>query len=141
MRLSSVSGGECVGEAMQSQIGGSQSFFLSVSRTDTNVDATLRSASGDYVCTFTRGNGDASGFDFGQRGYFSCEGGFWIRGFVCDRGIHRDMLTLGQSLSGRISGNEISGILHIDRVVMDSGEPDVDIALLEMRYDYTGGRE
>jgi hypothetical protein len=55
MRLTSVSGGECVGETMQSEIGVPKSHSLSVTRTGSHVDATLKSASGDYDCTFTGG--------------------------------------------------------------------------------------
>ena len=140
-RLTAVSGGECVGETMQSQIGIPKSHSLSVTRTGSNVEATLKSASGDYACTFTGGNGDASGFTFGQIGYFSCAVGFQVRGFLCGSGERRDMLTLGQDLSGRISGNEISGTWRVDRVViMGPDEPSVDIALLETTSDYTGGR-
>ena len=139
-RLTSVSGGECIGETMQSQIGVPKSYSLSATRTGSNVEATLKSASGDYACTFTGGNGDASGFTFGEIGYFSCAVGFQIRGFLCGSGMRRDMLTLGQTLSGRISGNEISGTWRIDRVVMGPDEPSIDIGLLETTSGYTGSR-
>jgi hypothetical protein len=139
-RLTSVNGGECVGETMRPQIGTAKSYSLSVTRTGSNVEATLRSASGDYDCTFTGGTGDADGFTFGQIGYFSCEVGFQIRDFQCGGGIRRDMVTLGQSLSGRISGNEISGTWDVERVVMDPDDPSVDIGLLETTADYTGSR-
>ena len=60
---------------MQSQIGVPKSYSLSTTRTGSNVDATLRSTSGDYVCKFTGGSGDTNGFTFGQIGTFSCESG------------------------------------------------------------------
>jgi hypothetical protein len=124
---------------MQLEIGVPKSHSLSVTRTGSHVDATLKSASGDYDCTFTGGNGDASGFTF-EHGFFSCEVGFQVYGFLCRNGMRRDLLTLGQTLTGRISGDEISGTLSVDRVATDPDNPAVDIALLETTGDYTGGR-
>jgi hypothetical protein len=141
-RLTSVSGGECVGEKMQSQIGVPKSYSLSTTRTGSNVDAMLRSTAGDYACTFTGGQGDTNGFTFGQTGYFSCEAGGLVRGVLClSTGVQRDMEALGQTLSGRVSGNTISGTWHVSWVVYRPGEPFVgDIATLETTTEYTGSR-
>src|SRR5688500_17044985 len=53
VRLVMADGGECVGETLRSsQMGIPQSYSLSVTPIDSRVDVTLRSASGDYECTF-----------------------------------------------------------------------------------------
>ena len=66
---------------MQSEIGVPKSYLLSITRSGNTVDATLKSASGDYDCTFTGLRGDSDGFEFGPTGgYFSCKSG----GLICD---------------------------------------------------------
>lgn len=141
-RLTSARGGECVGETMQSQMGVPKSYSLSTTRTGSNVDAKLKSTSGDYACTFTGGNGDTNGFTFGQTGYFWCEVGGQIHGVQCfGNGVRRDMDQVGQTFAGRISGNSISGTWHVSWVVYAPGEPFVgDIAVLETTTEYTGTR-
>ena len=140
-RLSSASGGECVGEAMQSEIGLPKSYSLSITRTGNTVDATLKSASGDYDCTFSGLRGDSDGFEFGPTGgYFSCNSGGLIHGFECAGGVHRDMEALGQTLYGRISGSDISGTWNISWVITPPGERFVEIAAFETMTKYTGSR-
>jgi hypothetical protein len=141
--MMSANGGECVGETMQSQIGVPKSYSLAITQTGGNVDATLKSTSGDYACTFTGGHGDASGFGSGPGEgfrYFACEVGGELRGFLCHNGSRRDMLALGQSLDGRISGNQITGTWNVSWVIMLPDEPDVEIAALETTSHYSGSR-
>jgi hypothetical protein len=139
VRLTAAEGGECVGPTMQTQIGVPKSYSLTMSPRGSMVDVTVRSASGDYACTFpARPEGD--GFTtFGVGGYYSCETSLMVRDFVCDNGMHRDMLSLGQNISGRISGNEISGEWNGGWVVMEAGSGD-DMADLETTAQYTGNR-
>lgn len=126
---------------MQSQIGVPKSYSLSTTRIGSNVDATLKSTSGDYACTFTGESGDTTGLTFGQFRYFSCEVGGHIRDILCGNGLRRDMQALGQTLSGRISGNSVSGTWNVSWIIYAPGEPFVgDIAALETTTEYTGNR-
>jgi hypothetical protein len=125
---------------MRSQIDVPRSYTLTTTQTDSRVDAILKSTSGDYVCTFTGGTGDASGFTFGTTGgRFWCEPGGKLHGLVCANGMQRDMEALGHTLSGRISGNDISGTWGVSWVVTPADQPSVDIAL-ETTTQYTGTR-
>lgn len=137
VRLTAASGGGCVGETMQSQVGMPKSYSLLIAQNVTKVDVTLTSASGDYACTFTGGSADSSGFSFGpSEGYYSCERGDLIRGFRCANGMLRDIVSLGQNLFGRVSGTEISGTWDVSWVLLSDDGPGV-----ETRAQFTGRRQ
>jgi hypothetical protein len=143
VRLTAASGGECVGETMQSQIGVPESYSLSITPQGSHVKVTLRSMSGDYACTFPA-MAESDGFTtFGVNGWMSCETSGVVRGFTCANGTTRDMLRLGENISGQISGNEISGRWHVSQIVMVAGVDLAggdDIAGLETAAQYTGSR-
>ena len=144
VRLVGADGGECVGETMRSsQMETPKSYSLSVTPpNDSRVDVTLRSASGDYACTFparTQSDGFTS---FGVPGFLSCEipGGF-VRGFVCKDGRLRDLISIGENISGHISGNQITGEWRVSWVVVEPGvHVPLEIAELEATYRYEGSR-
>ena len=139
VRLTTVAGGECVGETMQSQVGVPQSYSLSTTSKGSTVDVTLRSASGDYACTFPA-RAESDGFTtFGVNASYSCTTSLVAQDFVCANGIRRDMMRLGENISGRITGNEISGRWNVSWVVMEAGRGN-DIAGMETTAQYTGNR-
>lgn len=139
VRMSSVVGGECVGKMMHSDIGVPKDYSLSIRRNGNTADVTLRSASGDYACTFpARMDGD----DFttvGVPGFMSCErqDTGLIRGFACANGSLRDMFDLGEDISGHISGNEIAGEWTATWMISEGGR---DIAAMETTSQYRGAR-
>jgi hypothetical protein len=116
-----------------------QSYSLSVTPIDSRVDVTLRSASGDYECTFpAKAEGD--GFTtVGVPGFLSCEAGGIVRGFVCDDGRVRDLFSWGEDISGHISGNQITGEWSVGSAVLEPGSRN-DVGWLETTYQYTGNR-
>jgi hypothetical protein len=139
VHLATVAGGECVGETMQSQVGVPQSYSLSTTSKGSAVDVTLRSASGDYACTFPA-RAESDGFTtFGVNAWYSCTTSLVAQDFVCANGIRRDMMRLGENISGRISGNEIRGRWNVSWVVMEAGRGN-DIAGMETTAQYTGNR-
>jgi hypothetical protein len=144
VRLVTADGGECVGETMRSsQMGMPKSYSLSTTSKGGELNVTLRSASGDYACTFpAKAEGD--GFTtFGVPGWMSCETAKVLRGFVCDNGTVRDLSRLGENISGHVSGNQISGEWGVSWAVMVAGGRDDstdDIAGLEAMYQYAGSR-
>jgi hypothetical protein len=137
--MTGVVGGECVGEMMHSDIGVPKDYSLSITRKGNTADVFLRSASGDYACTFpARVDGD----DFttvGVPGWMSCErqDTGLVRGFACANGSLRDMFDLGEDISGHISGNEIAGEWKVSWMVSEGGR---DIAVMEATSQYTGAR-
>ena len=137
-RLMTVTGGECVGETLQSQIGVPEGYSLLVTQRGDNVDATLTSASGDLSCTYTEGTGDGTGFAFGVRGWFKCEPGQVVRNFPCGNGVLRDTESLGQTISAIISGTEISGTWRETRAVTLPGDLNHDVGYLETTRQFSG---
>lgn len=122
MRLETASGNECVAETMQSEIGVPKSYTLSVARKgEATVNVTLRSASGDYACTFPA-MAEPDGFTtVGVPGWLSCEAPGLIRGFRCSDGTLRDLMSFGENISGRISGTEITGNWSVSWIVIRAG--------------------
>ncbi len=116
-RLTMVTGGECVGDMMQSQIGAPKSYSLTMTAIDSTVAVTLTSASGDYVCTFTGVPLETDGTFGPARGRFSCKAGGNVQGFRCANGQERDIWMQDADVSGRISENEISGTWSEARLV------------------------
>ena len=101
-------GSSCVAETMRSQLGARSQHSLSIA--DDGV-VTVASASRDYLCTFTPLM-DNSGFTtYDQRGYYSCAGE--PKRFRCADGTTYDLISLGQNISGRVSGAEIAGTWDI----------------------------
>jgi hypothetical protein len=102
------SGGGCVAETMRSQIGVPTGYTLSV---DNNRKVTIATASGDYACSFTPLI-DSLGFTTDrQAGYYTCTNE--PRTFRCDNGESHRLISIGQGISGRVSGTEMSGAWDI----------------------------
>ncbi|HSL23227.1 MAG TPA: hypothetical protein VK886_16990 [Vicinamibacterales bacterium] len=137
-RLTDARGEECARLAAQSQLAAPKSYVLVVTQTGASAVVTLKSASGDYNCTFNGGTADSTGFVFGAVGTYTCEPGreAVIKGFRCANGTQLDLFAFGQNLSGRISGSEISGTWDVDWVDGYFGPTP-----LETKTEFTGTRQ
>jgi hypothetical protein len=115
-----------------------RSYSLSVTPNGSRVDVTLKSASGDYACTFpAKAEGD--GFTtLGVPGFMSCESPIMQR-FSCDDGRVRDLMSLGEDIFGNVAGNQITGQWSGTWAVMEAGGRD-DVGWLEAKYEYSGSR-
>jgi len=134
LRLTEVKGapdgGGCVGQAMQSQVGDPESFQLSVSAYG---QVTIGTASGDYACTFFSPSMDSGGFTtYGIPGYYSCRGE--PRALRCGNGQAYSLITFGQDIAARLSGNELSGTWDVHWYERD------DIFGVETKTQFTGTR-
>jgi hypothetical protein len=119
-----------------------KNYSLSITPNGSRVDVTLRSASGDYACTFAA-KAEGNGFTtVGVPGFMSCETYGVVRGFVCDDGRVRDLMSLGEDVSGEMSGDEITGEWSVSWAVLEAGGTNVfdEIGWLEATYRYTGTR-
>ena len=84
---------------------------------------TLTSLSGDYDCTFSGAAVDSNGFTtFGRPGFYVCRRDFRSTGFRCPDGSHLDLSTLGQDVSGTISGDDINGKWQVSWVDADRSD-------------------
>jgi hypothetical protein len=139
LRLTDVKGDGCVATTMSSQIGVPNRYSLSVIQTGGTVDATLRSASGDYLCTFTNVFADSSGFTtLGRRD--SCLTCLWavvLRDFRCSNGTLNDLISWSQDISARVSGTEISGQWSAG---FSDGPPLLGTTFAETKAEFTGSR-
>jgi hypothetical protein len=107
IRLTEVTGSGCVADTMRSQIGEPKPYTLSITPKNSTVSVTLKTASGDRACTFTP-VADSSGFTtYGKGGYYSCEE--WYLTFRCSDGTQHAIFSLGEDISGHLSGSEIIG--------------------------------
>jgi hypothetical protein len=139
VRLTTISGGDCVGDTMQSEIGVPKSYSLTTVTKDSTVEVTLKSASGDYACTFPA-RAESDGFTtFGVPGFLSCTINLGVRDFVCANGMRRDIVRFGENISGRISGNEISGRWDVEWEIWEPGSRSY-IGVMDTTAQYTGNR-
>jgi hypothetical protein len=104
LRLRDVAGTGCVAQSMRSQIGAPSAYSLSITE---NGSVTLRSASGDLACTFTPYVEGTSFTTYGHPGYYTCSQEKMHVG--CGDGTTRSLVSFGQGISGRVTGDEISG--------------------------------
>ncbi len=107
VRLTEVTGGGCVADTMRSQIGEPKPYTLSITPKSPTVSVTLKSGSGDRACTFTP-VADGSGFStYDAAGYYSCEN--WYLALRCSDGTQHNIFSIGENISGHLSGNEMTG--------------------------------
>lgn len=104
-RLTSASGGECVGVDFQAVVGASDSGTLTISQNGTSLTATLTSdvASGG-ACTYS-GTIDSNAF---RLTLTRCEGGMMFRDFPCANGARRDIEFATNPIEGTVTSTSLS---------------------------------
>lgn len=134
--FTAVSGSGCVAETMRSQMGMPSPYSLVITRKgDYSVALTLKTASGDRACTFTPVMDDSGGFTTSAPGgYYRCAQ--WYLDFRCNDGTLHGIFTIGENVSGRVTGNEISGVWSASW--FDGWE---DYSGIETRAEFTGKRQ
>ena len=104
LRLNSVSGGECVGSALQGAIGATDSGPLIITQTGSSLSATI----GDPTvgtCSYTGNvNGDSVTLNLSR-----CDGGMVLGGFPCSNGVQRDIEYLSNTINASVSGTSAVG--------------------------------
>jgi hypothetical protein len=123
-------GKQCVIESLRSEIDTHNQYSLALVQKGDRAELTLASASGDYMCTFPAVV-DNSGFTEGP-GYYTCARE--QRVLSCD-GTQHTLLTLGQGISGRFSGSEVSG--NWSAFWVDVGDDEDEF---EMKAQFTGSK-
>jgi hypothetical protein len=118
---------------MRSQIGVPMSYSLSIGQSNSVVNVTLKSASGDYACSFTPA-ADETGFTtYGKGGYYTCEQ--FLRPFRCSNGTAHSLFSFGEDISGKLSGSELAGTW--DAWWFDGVD---DMFGVGVKAEYTGSR-
>jgi hypothetical protein len=130
VRVTESRGKGCVADSLLAEINTHNQYSLSIVQKGNATDATLASASGDYACTFPV-LVENSGFTEGP-GYYSC--GRERRVVGCD-GTQHALATFGQTISGRFTNNDVSGVWSADWMDLTDDEHDV-----EMKAQFTGSR-
>ena len=134
VRVTGVTGSGCIAETMRSQIGVPKPYSLSITQTNYTVTVNLKSASGDYACTFTPVV-DSSGFTtYGKGGYYTCEQQFVP--VSCADGTMHGIVSYGEDISGQLSGTELKGAWDAwwsERLLASGFD-------VEMKAEYTGSR-
>jgi hypothetical protein len=111
LSVEAVTGNGCAVEGMESHIGVPSRYTLSVEQASgSTVNVTLSSGSGNYSCTLSNVVAYSGGFTtmgpFGHRG--GCVGRVVRQDFRCGNGTV-NLISWGEDISARISGNQISG--------------------------------
>ena len=137
VRVSDVGGDGCIADTMRSQIGVPEPYSLSITQKN-KVEVTLRSASGDYACTFTAfPDSDGNGFTtYGQSGTYRCEQLYL--NFRCTDGTQHRIASFGEDIAGHLFGSEMSGTW--DAAWFDSFEGVFSGSVAEMKTEFTGTR-
>ena len=105
LHLTEVKGDSgCIAEAMKSQLEVPSKSSLTI----TQSSVTITNPSGDYACTFDSFKTDSSSFTtYGVQGWFTCQSP--LLAVRCSDGSTYALFSMGQDISARLSGTEISG--------------------------------
>jgi len=102
--LSSVSGGECVGAAIQAAVGSTIGYTVAITQTGSSMSATVTSKSSGASCSYT-GTAGSNSFSFNAT---SCQAAN-AYGLQCSSGAMRDALLVADAFSGTVAGNTANG--------------------------------
>ena len=105
LRLTSSSGGECVGADFQSGSGLSDSGTLEISQSNASLTATLRSDLVPGACSYA-GNATAESFTLNL---IRCESGTLQPGYTCANGAVRDIEYTGNAITATVAGTAATG--------------------------------
>jgi hypothetical protein len=110
MRLSDASGDACVKEAVESLLGASMGYTISLTHDGHSGSVLIESHSHIFDCQFDHVEVEDSGFTSeGVQGQYSCSPLYVMEEFRCTNGRYVSLFTFGQDISGRISGDDITG--------------------------------
>lgn len=129
VRLTAVNGTGGVADTMRSQIGVPTSYSMTITEAG---KVTLRSDSRGYACTFMPLMDNIGFTTYGHGGYYTCE--HPVQDFRCSDGTIRRIFTIGEDISGRLSGIGMNGTW--DAVWFEMP----DTVGVTMKAEFTGGR-
>ena len=104
LRLNTVSGGECVGSAVQAAVGSTDSGPLTIVQTGSSLSATIGEPT-TGTCTYS---GSVSG-DSITLNLSRCDGGMVLFSFPCANGAMRDIEYASNAISASVAGNNATG--------------------------------
>jgi hypothetical protein len=107
VRVTEAEGSGCVADTMRSHIAEPKPYTLTIAPTKSAVSVSLKSSSGDRSCTFSP-VADSGGFTtYDTGGYYTCEE--WYLTFRCFDGTQHSIFSLGEDISGHLSGDGMTG--------------------------------
>jgi hypothetical protein len=137
MRLTDASGDACLKEAVELLLEASMGYTISLAHDGHSGSVSRESRSHNYDCRFDAVALEGSGFTSeGIAGQYSCNPWYVMEGFRCSDERRVSLFTFGQDISGKISGDDISGewsMAWFDRLNDESA--------LEATAQYTGKRQ
>ena len=137
MRLTDAPGDACLKEAVDFLLEASMGYTVSLTHDGHSGSVSLESHSHNYDCRFDRVAVEDSGFTSeGIAGQYSCNPSYVMEDFRCSNERHVSLFTFGQDISGRISGDDISGTWKMSWFDRLNGE-----SALEATAQYTGRRQ
>lgn len=104
MRLTGVGGGECVGDVLAGFIGDTERYTAAITQAGASLTATVSSQETGLSCSHT-GTAGSTTISLNAT---SCQAAV-ILGLRCRNGALRDLTLVGQSLTGTVAGNTMTG--------------------------------
>jgi hypothetical protein len=105
-RLTSVSGGECVGATLAASIGSPSSFTFQVTQSGSTLTAVWTSTT---TGIFVNYSGTAGAGTMALNATASSAG--WVYGFLCSNGQRRDAQLTSETFTANVNGNSASGTI------------------------------
>jgi hypothetical protein len=115
-------GEQCVLDSLRAEINTHNQYSLSIVETADRTEATLASASGDFECTYPT-QVDSTGFTEAP-GYYTCAREQRV---VSCAGTEHRLMTFGQTITGRFSGNEVTGQWSAFWIDVSDNEDEFDV--------------
>lgn len=134
-RLTSATGGECLGGAFQSLIGSTSSFAASLNQAGSSLTATVTDPSTGGSCVYT-GSVGSSAVTLNVNGCTASN----LFGVRCANGAGRDLILVTGSINGTVSGNSISGT-EAETYNVVSSLTGAGVGTLILNSSFTGTRQ
>ena len=104
LTMTSLTGGECVGSLLQSDVGTSAKFTATVQQSGNSLTATVTDDETGTSCTYS-GSAGTTTISLNMQ---SCQVGA-IVGIPCSNGALRDIQLVAGAITGTVDGNRITG--------------------------------
>lgn len=135
LRLTSASGGECVGADLQNSIGLTDSGTLAITQSGASLTATIRSDVVSGTCSYT---GTASSASF-VLNLTTCDSGSVQTGFACSNGAIRDLEYTGNSINATVSGTNATGT-SVETYNVNAANTTNRVAVLTLNWSFNATR-
>ena len=135
LRLTSASGGECVGADLQNSSGLMDTGTLEITQSNASLTATVRSDLVPGACSYT-GSAAADSFTLNLT---RCDGGAIQPGYACSNGAIRDLEYTGNPISATVSGTTATGT-SVETYNVNAANTSTRVGVLTLNWNFSATR-